>query len=152
MLAKKARMAFDASPPPNMQHERAALRRYPDVVIPYVRRFGISAAQGFGLVGVLIHAGTKRAVVKKVSVRFLFGQRPISSYFVLATRSTVLNVSRCCGPTEVMMPIVGRTRRHISLMSPHGARPSPPQKPDRKALAFHGWHALRPLACYSLRE
>ena len=46
------------------------------------------------------------------------GSASISSYFVFATRSTVLKVSRCCGPTEVSRPICGCTSRHISLMSP----------------------------------
>ena len=46
------------------------------------------------------------------------GRPSISSYFVSRTRSMVPNVSRCCGPTEVIRPIVGRTSSTSSRMSP----------------------------------
>ena len=35
------------------------------------------------------------------------GSASISSYLAFATRSTVLKVSRCCGPTDVSKPICG---------------------------------------------
>ena len=47
-----------------------------------------------------------------------FGRPSISSYFVSRTRSIVPNVSRCCGPTDVINPICGCTSSTSSRISP----------------------------------
>lgn len=53
-----------------------------------------------------------------------FGRPSISSYFVSRTRSIVPNVSRCCGPTDVINPICGCTSSTSSRISPTWRAPT----------------------------